>query len=244
MVNLSYLYSVFMKNPRLKDLTNKQFGKWRVICQQGNTSCGAALWLCQCDCGNKKNVIGTDLRLGKSKSCGCLQKENASKSAMTHGKSKTRLYRIWKGMRTRCTNPNYPGYKNYGGRGIIICNEWNDFIKFESWALKNGYSEDLSIERIDVNGNYEPSNCTFADASVQSANRNYTYKNKDGELWWHVARQNGITRPAYATRIFDGWPFELAATWPMYKKRPKELKWIKPQTCVEQTPRCHQLKPR
>lgn len=127
-------------------------------------------------------------------------------------------------MRTRCTNPNYLGYKNYGGRGISICKEWDSFTVFRDWALENGYRDDLSIERINTNGNYEPGNCTWADKRTQSANRNYTNKDTSGKLWWHIAEENGISRPAFLTRVHAGWPMEQAATWPMFKKRPPHMR--------------------
>lgn len=89
----------------------------------------------------------------------------------THGKTGTRLYHIWKTMRQRCNNPNNKKYKNYGNRGIVICEEWNDFSKFYEWAMSNGYSDNLMIDRINVNGNYEPANCRWTTPQTQSNNR-------------------------------------------------------------------------
>lgn len=210
-----------MKNPRLVDLTGQRFGELTVIRQDGNTKGGGAVWLCRCGCGKKTRPTGTDLRQGKVRSCGHNKMEAFRASTRTHGQTGTRVYRVWKSMRTRCANKNYPGFKDYGGRGITICKEWGSFESFYDWAKKSGYRDDLTIERKDVNGNYEPSNCTWIPRGAQSANRNYTLKNSNGELWWHIAQRHGITRAAYATRVHDGWTMELASTWPMFKKRPR-----------------------
>lgn len=139
----------------------------------------------------------------------------------THGETGTRLYRIWQNMRKRCTSPACPGFPDYGGRGIKVCPEWNDFPSFRDWALSSGYSDDLSIEREDVNGDYEPSNCTWADAATQNANRRFVSAAPDGELWLHKALRNGITLDAFYVRKRNGWPMEQAVTWPMGKKRPR-----------------------
>lgn len=119
-------------------------------------------------------------------------------------------------MRTRCADPSN---KYYGAKGVTVCAEWNDYTAFRDWAQANGYRDDLSIERIDSNGNYEPSNCTWATAKEQSSNRDYTNKNNDGILWLDIARENGISRAAFRTRIFDGWSFEEASSHPINTPR-------------------------
>lgn len=207
------------KNPRLIDLTGKRFSRWSVITQAGNTPRGGALWLCVCDCGAERPVLGADLRNGKSVSCGCARTERVGRLNKSHGASGTRLHQAWKNMRGRCNNPNRPGFSDYGGRGIKVCAEWDDFSAFRGWALANGYSDNLSIERMDVNGDYSPSNCTWADAAVQSANRRFVAVAPDGELWWHKAQANGISQAAYRTRLHAGWPIEEAATHPMHVRR-------------------------
>ena len=179
--------------------------------------------MCRCDCGTTATTLGADLRKGKTVSCGCYRLE-CVKRPKKHGETKTRVYRTWKAMRRRCRNPKATGYKNYGGRGISVCAEWESFTVFRDWALANGYRDDLSIERINVDGNYEPANCTWANAVTQAGNRNYTKKDANGKLWWYTAQEHGITRAAFATRIFDGWPLEQAATWPMFKKRPLHMR--------------------
>ncbi|MVB00042.1 hypothetical protein GN330_22585 [Nitratireductor sp. CAU 1489] len=122
-------------------------------------------------------------------------------------------------MRKRCYGTSDPGYANYGGRGITVCGEWQEFAAFKDWALNSGYRDDLSIERLDVDGDYEPHNCIWADAQAQSENRRLVAKAPSGRLWWHIARDNGITHAAYRTRLSAGWSHHQAATWPIGKKR-------------------------
>lgn len=211
-----------MKNPRLIDLTGKRFGGWIVIEQAGNNARGGALWRCRCDCGTVRAVNGADLRNEKSVSCGCLgSRAMIGKIRRSHGESGTPLYQVWKNMRARCRNPSTEGFKNYGGRGIAICAEWDEFAVFAEWAKSSGYRDDLSIERINVNGNYCPENCTWADAATQNANRRFNRRAPDGELWWHKARANGVTWAAYSWRRARGWPMEKVISWPLGKRHPR-----------------------
>ncbi len=146
----------------LIDLTGRRFGKLVALRRVENDSHGRTVWECRCDCGTIKRIRATALAQGMTRSCGCLR----------HGQSKTRLYTIWSHMIQRCENPNSNRFHLYGGRGISVCPEWrHDFIAFQKWALENGYSEDLTIDRIDPDGNYEPSNCRWATASEQNKNR-------------------------------------------------------------------------
>ena len=142
-------------------------------------------WNCKCDCGNITIVRGDDLISHHIQSCGCLRKEKASLHFATHNLSNTRIYGIYTDMKYRCYNSNAKAYKNYGGRGIIICDEWlgNDgFINFYNWSITHGYADNLTIDRINVDGNYEPNNCRWIPKEYQSSNlrRNkYVYFNNE-----------------------------------------------------------------
>lgn len=122
-------------------------------------------------------------------------------------------------MRGRCLRPTNPKYYAYGERGISVCSEWDDFSVFKEWALANGYDDDLTIERDNVNGNYEPSNCRWIPANEQSINRRTSLVAPDGELWLHKARRNGVKDGAFRRRIFDEWPPEEACSVPMNVRR-------------------------
>lgn len=150
------------------DMRNQRFGRLFVIERSSQRKAGAQIhWICRCDCGNYTIVRGQDLRLGKTKSCGCYALECRTK----HGGFGSKLYNIWRQMRYRCNTESCDAYKWYGSRGISVCQEWNDDFKaFHDWAIANGYKEGLSIERIDVNKGYEPSNCTWIPQSKQLRN--------------------------------------------------------------------------
>ena len=161
----------------MADLTGKRFGRWVVIKYDHTNKHREPYWECKCECGTTKVVLGASLKNGNSRSCGCLQRDTARKRATTHGMRFSRIHGVWAGMIERCENPKHKDYKSYGGRGIKVCEEWrSDFSNFQRWAYANGYDENAptgkcTIDRIDVNSNYCPSNCRWVDMATQSKNK-------------------------------------------------------------------------
>lgn len=166
---------------RLIDLTGQKFHRLTVLRRsENNTNGGKPKWVCRCECGNVTEVGGCELKSGTTKSCGCWNKEVARKTLVTHGFSKTRLYRIWSGMKERCYNPNNKRYADYGGRGIRVCDEWlHDFMEFRKWALETGYDENApfgqcTLDRANNNEGYFPFNCVWSTIEQQNRNKRNT----------------------------------------------------------------------
>lgn len=197
------------------DLTGQKFNLLTVI-DRAESNNGKTYWNCICDCGTKTVVSGSNLRSGAVKSCGCL----LHKKKDTHHLSQTRLYRIWRAMINRCTNANYWAYKYYGEKGISLCNEWrDDFLAFKNWAETNGYSDSLTIDRIDNSKGYSPENCKWVTRKEQSNNRSFCniieYQGKKQTLMqW--CEELGLNYKRTHSRIYKcGWTFEKAISTPV-----------------------------
>lgn len=143
------------------DIAGQRFGAWTVLSYKGDR-----LWICRCSCGAVRDITGYNLRSGVSLGCRACRCGHG-----THYESKTRLYMIWAGMLDRCRNPNSPIYSHYGGRGVAVCREWRSFETFREWALGHGYADDLTIERVENDRGYSPSNCVWATRKAQARNR-------------------------------------------------------------------------
>lgn len=164
--------------PKRIDISGQKFGRLTAIEYSHTNEAKKAVWRCLCDCGNTHYVTAKDLRSGNTKSCGCAKVERATRLKYKDGRRKERLYVVWNTMLKRCYCTTSKTYKNYGGRGITVCDEWHDYPRFREWAYNNGYDEaapkwECTIDRIDNNGNYEPSNCRWVDMSVQRKNKRH-----------------------------------------------------------------------
>ena len=205
---------------KMIDLTGQRFGRLTVVKRAVNTKNGKAQWVCKCDCGNYNVVQSYDLRSGNTKSCGCLNAERLKAGInVKHGMCYTPLNNVWRAMKRRCYYKKDSRYESYGARGVTVCMEWlNDFQAFYDWAMANGYQEGLSIDRIDVNGNYEPGNCRWATDKEQANNtRNNHFLTYNGEThtiaeWAEIV---GMKRDTLKKRIYYGWPIEKALTEPV-----------------------------
>lgn len=201
------------KEQSVIDITGQKFGRLTVLREVSNSTYKhrSAMWECLCDCGKVIVTQGAALRNGHTKSCGCYIIDRNKELFTTHGESGTRLYQTWADMKSRCNNPSHKSYMNYGGRGIGYYHEWDDFEKFRDYALTHGYSDDLTIERADVNKGYEPGNITFIPVEEQPLNRrNSIYLTHNGvtKTLGQWASEFGINRGTAWFRYMDGLPFE------------------------------------
>ena len=206
------------------DLTGQKFNRWTVIKLAPKAKNGSSMWYCKCDCGTERIVNGYTLTSGKSKSCGCLsvdvnKSEEVRAKHETHGMYQSRIYHTWRGIKQRCCDPGNYHYIGYGARGIKVCDEWLTFEGFYAWAMFNGYRDDLTIDRIDVDGNYEPANCRWVSALVQQNNKRnnvrLTYHGKTQTIaQW--SRELGIGASTIRERLHRGWSAERALSEPVH----------------------------
>lgn len=202
---------------KLLDIRGQTFTRLTVIDRAPDYKNGSARWLCRCECGNEVVAIGQKLRNGRTKSCGCFNVDLAKMRFTTHGESRTRLFRIWGGMLNRCSNPNNVGWENYGARGIRVCQPWRDsYETFRDWAVSNGYAANLSIDRINNSGDYDPSNCRWASAEEQSRNKRNNARLSDGRFAYDVSE---VCPSQLRKRVSDGMSLEEAALTPNERHR-------------------------
>ena len=201
----------------IKDITGQRFGRLTVLSRgEKRGKYTGAFWICKCDCGTIVNVSGNSLRRGETKSCGCLRKD-LMKRSQEQKVTGTRLYHIWQGMKRRTMTKTNPRYKDYGGRGITVCPEWRDsFEAFRDWSMANGYQEDLTLDRIDNDGNYDPSNCRWATPKEQGNNTRRNRKieyNGEVHTLTEWAKIKGMSITTLSARInARGWTIDRALT--------------------------------
>lgn len=207
-------------NP-VKDLTGNRYGRLVVLERDGSNY--PTRWKCLCDCGKVVSVRGGHLKDGGVKSCGCLI-SNPEIPKGTHYETHTRLYRIWCMIKGRCYRPSHSSYYCYGAKGIKMCEEWkNNYTAFRDWAHNAGYADDLSIERIDINKDYCPENCTWIPLGDQSKNRStsvvYEYNGKK-QILKDWCREYNMPYNSVHSRIkYHGWSFEKALFTPIDKRK-------------------------
>lgn len=203
---------------RVVDMTGLRLGRLTVI-GRADSIAGKAAWLCRCDCGKETVVRGYSLRNGDTQSCGCLHEEIIARGNFVHGASRSRLYGIWSTMKARCSNPNQDYFYRYGERKISVCEEWQTFEPFYEWAMANGYREDLTIDRMNNDGDYCPDNCRWATRKEQANNTSktihITYGGETHTLseWSEIV---GVPKTALWKRIYQrNWSVEKALTTPL-----------------------------
>ena len=205
------------------DITNNRYGRLVAVQRVANDKNNHELWLCKCDCGNESIVLKNSLTSNRTRSCGCYYKESRLNASKKHGMTHSRLYAVWANMIRRCNNPKANDWKFYGAKGVTVCDEWKHFSGFYEWAKKTGYKDDLTIDRIDNNGNYCPDNCRWANWDIQMNNttRNH-YIEVNGVVKTAIqwCREKGISPSTFYYRINKGWTDVDAIVTPLRKARP------------------------
>ena len=204
---------------KILDLAGKKYGRLMVLEYDGQNHRGKSMWKCLCDCGGTIIVTGAHLTSGHTQSCGCYGAEILKDRVTTHGMTKTRLYNIWQGMLKRCYYKGATSYRHYGDKGIVVCEKWHDFETFRDWAITHGYSDDLTIDRIDNSGDYSPENCRWVDINTQLRNtsRNHFIEfNGETHCMKDWASILGINYRTLQQRVnVYGWSVERAFTTPI-----------------------------
>lgn len=203
--------------PKRLELTGRRFGRLTVTSFSGCEK-GLSKWRCVCDCGNEVDVVGCYLTSGNTKSCGCARRENSANAARKHDGHGTRLYRIWRNMRARCRYQSVRQFNDYGGRGIRVCDEWDDFSSFQKWAFASGYSDDMTIDRIDNSKGYSPDNCKWSTRTQQNRNRRSNHI-IDGKTISEWAEESGINVQTLQSRIGRGMTLEQAIKTPVKEQQ-------------------------
>lgn len=210
-----------------RELAGQEFGRLLVLYDIGERKNGKIVWHCRCDCGNEVEVIGCNLTFGRTKSCGCLQRQRTAEANTTHGMTqrgeKHPIYVVWRTMLRRCESPNHKTYHYYGARGIMVCDEWHEFIPFRDWAIENGWERGLQLNRVDNNGHYEPSNCNFVTPKENANNKRNN----------HLISFNG------KTQTMAQWADELGINHKTLRSRFSTLRWSTEEALTTPVARRH-----
>lgn len=211
----------------MEDLSGRGFGRWTVLEFARKNNTGMPYWRCRCECGTEREVLGAQLRTGGSRSCGCLQRFHLEPKSKRHGMWKHPTYRVWVQMKSRCSDANNPGFADYGGRGITICQRWGDFALF--WKdMGSSWQQGLYLDRINNDKGYHPSNCRWTTMAEQARN---TRRNRYIQTPWgrmivaDAARKAGIDKRNVHWRIRAGWPEDRLLEPPMgtWERRDKGM---------------------
>ena len=225
-INEKIVSFVKPKNKNFHDCTGETINGIEILYYIGSDKHHFSHYMCKCHCGNKFITSITDVKSKHTKSCGCYSIQSFKERATKHGLKYTRIYGIWQNMLNRCRNPNVKCYAVYGGRGIYVCDEWktqdSGFINFYNWSMSNGYTEELTIDRIDVNGPYSPDNCRWVSWEVQILNKRNSLTLTYNDINLPIIEWSKITGIPYGTiynRMQKGWTPEQVLRVPLNKSK-------------------------